>query len=140
MQEVLSRSERLERWASVLEESRCATLNPFRDVEFFAPSLRAGFQVPNSPLALAYRDPVLRRAGLASDRFCDGAEFFGLSNRQAHRILCSCGYFGRMMPTEVARRVRAVAARERMRQWRPAWLPAWRPANPFPALARWMAA
>jgi hypothetical protein len=131
MQYAMSRPERLERWATVLEESPRPSLNPFRDVEFFAPSVRAGFRVPNSPLALAYQDPVLRRAGLASDRFGDGAEFFGLSPYQAHRVLCSCGYFGRMMPTEVARRVRGIVAGGRLHGWRP--------ANPLPALARWVA-
>lgn len=134
MQDVMSRTERLERWASVLERSSSETLNPFRDVEFFAASERARFQVPNSPLALAYQDPVLRRAGLGSDRFGDGAEFFGLTPHQAHRILCSCGYFGRVMPTEVARRVRRIVVRERLQSWRPAW----RPSNPLPALARWI--
>ena len=98
---------------------------------------RAALQTANSPLAIAWADPILRRAGLDSDRFGDGSAFFGLSRFQAHRVLCSCGYVGPMRAAEVARRIRAIAARERLRRlWpeklRPAfarWLPAWQPAG-----------
>lgn len=131
MIEPMSRYDRLERWASVLEGS-AMPLTPFRDVELLPVQQRVELRTSNSPLALAYDDPVLRRAGLASDRFGDGAAFFGLSRFQAHRVLCSCGYVGTMRATEVARRVRAIAARERLRRL---W-----PVNPLPALARWLSA
>jgi hypothetical protein len=85
------------------------------------------------PLAVAYRDPLLRQSGLGSDRFGDGVEFFGLSRRQAHRVLCSCGYLGTMRGTEVARRIRKLAMPER-RHAGP-W-----PGNPLPAFARWWSA
>jgi len=82
---------------------------------------------------VAYRDPLLRQSGLGSDRFGDGIDFFGLSRRQAHRVMCSCGYLGTMRATEVARRIRKLAApeRRRARLW---------PGNPVPAFARWWAA
>jgi hypothetical protein len=133
MPEAMSRYERLERWATVLERSPTTSLTPFRDVELLAAEIRAELQTSNSPLAIAYADPVLRRAGLDSDRFGGGSKFFGLSRFQAHRVLCSCGYFGTMEATEVARRVRTLAARERLRRL-------WQPANPLPAVARWIAA
>lgn len=132
MTEAMSRNERLERWAMLLARSETAGLTPFRDVEFIGAEARAELRVVNSPLELAWRDPVLRRAGLASDRFGDGAAFFGLSRYQAHRVLCSCGYIGRMRAGEVARRVRGIALRARLFRWRP--------ANPLPAFARWLAA
>ena len=124
----MSRRNRLERWASVLERSELANLTPFRDVEFLSPAEREQLRAANSPLTLAYQDPTLRRAGLGSDGFGDGAAFFRLSRLQAHRILCSCGYFGTMRASEVARRVRALAARERLRELLP--------KNPLPAFAR----
>ena len=133
MSEMLSRYERLERWATVLERSPTASLTPFRDVELLDAEIRAELQTSNSPLAIAYADPVLRRSGLGSDRFGDGSKFFGLSRFQAHRVLCSCGYFGPMQATEVARRIRTIAARERLRRM-------WQPANPLPTVARWIAA
>ena len=129
MIETMSRQDRLERWATLLEREGVA-LAPFRDVEFLPESEQAMLRSANSPLAIAYADPALRRAGLSSDRFGDGSEFFGLSRYQAHRVLCSCGYIGVMRGTEVARRIRTIAARERLRRL---W-----PANPLPALARWL--
>lgn len=132
MTEAMSRDERLDRWAVLLEQSEMANLTPFRDVEFMGAAARGELRTSNSPLEVAWRDPVLRRAGLASDRFGDGEAFFGLSRYQAHRVLCSCGYFGRMRAREVARRVRGIAMRERLLRWRP--------ANPLPAFARRLAA
>ena len=129
MIETMSRQDRLERWAMLLEREGVA-LAPFRDVEFLQEGERALLRNANSPLSVAYADPVLRRAGLPTDRFGDGVEFFGLSRYQAHRVLCSCGYIGVMRGTEVARRIRAIAARERLRRL---W-----PANPLPALACWL--
>ncbi len=131
MSATMSRYERLERWAEVLERSPTAVLTPFRDVELLPPADRPELQTVNSPLSAAYMDPVLRSAGLGSDRYGDGAEFFGLSRLQVHRVLCSCGYFGSMQSTEVARRIRAIAARERLRRL-------WAPANPLPAMVRWL--
>jgi hypothetical protein len=131
MSEAMSRYERLDRWATVLERSPTTSLTPFRDVELLDAEMRAELQTSNSPLAIAYADPVLRRAGLDSDRFGDGSVFFGLSRFQAHRVLCSCGYFGTMESTEVARRIRTIAARDRLRRLL-------QPVNPLPAIARWL--
>jgi hypothetical protein len=128
----MSRYDRLERWATLLERAPASNLTPFRDVELVPAAERAEMQVANSPLAVAYADPALRRAGLDSDRFGDGAAFFGLSRFQAHRVLCSCGYIGTMRAAEVARRIRAIAARERLRRL---W-----PEKLRPAFARWLAA
>ncbi|HZT87803.1 MAG TPA: hypothetical protein VFA12_07525 [Stellaceae bacterium] len=130
MAAAMSREERLERWAAALEAHE-GRLVPFRDLEYFAFAVHEPLRQPNSPLTVAYRDPALRRAGLESDRFGDGVAFFDLSRSQAHRLLCSCGYIGRMQADEVARRVRRLARPRRRLDWRP--------ANPLPALARWLA-
>jgi hypothetical protein len=132
MSEAMSREERLERWVTVLEgcDSR---LRPFHDLEFIAARDQDALRVANSPLAVAYQDPMLRDAGLGSDRFGDGVEFFGLTRRQAHRVLCSCGYFGTMRATEVARRLRTILGRDRIR------VRLW-PNRPLPAFARWWSA
>ena len=127
----MSRRERLERWAEALEQSPMEALTPFRDVEFLMPVARTGLQSQHSPLAVAYRDPVLRRAGLPSERFGEGADFFELSAHQAHRILCSCGYFGVMRASEVARRIRVLAMRQGLRDFVV--------GEALPALARWLA-
>jgi|SRR5215472_11495 hypothetical protein len=124
----MSRNERLERWATVLDEKGTATLMPFYEVEFLSNAANAPLRQPNSPLALAYQDPVLRRAGLDSDRYSESGKFFGLSRREAHRILCSCSYFGAMRASEVARRIRVVTRPKQT--WR------WTPAGAAAALAR----
>ena len=132
MTQPMSRCDRLERWATLLEAAPARKLTPFRDVELLPAVDRAELQVANSPLAVACADPVLHRAGLDSDRFGDGAAFFGLTRFQAHRVLCSCGYIGTMRSAEVARRIRGIAARERLRRL---W-----PEKLRPAFARWVAA
>lgn len=133
MSEAMSRREKLERWVTVLEGCGSESLRPFHDLEFIAARDQNGLRVANSPLTVAYRDPLLRQAGLGSDRFGDGVDFFGLSRRQAHRVLCSCGYLGRMRATEVARRIRRLIAPERRRAG--LW-----PGNPLPAFGRWWTA
>jgi len=133
MSEAMSRREKLERWATVLEDCGATSLRPFHDLEFIAARDQDGLRVANSPLAMAYRDALLRQSGLGSDRFGDGVEFFGLSRRQAHRVLCSCGYLGTMRGTEVARRMRKLAAPERRDAG--GW-----PGNTLPAFARWWSA
>jgi len=131
----MSRLERLERWATVMEEADGRPLTPLLDIEFVSPLERPTLRSSSSPLAVAYDDPVLRREGLDSDRFGDGSEFFGLSARQAHRVLCSCGYLGIMQASDVAHRIRVIAASERLREAvRGLW-----GANPLPALGRWLA-
>jgi hypothetical protein len=129
MTDAMSRGERLERWAWLIEKHN-GQLRPFVEVEFMTIAARAPLRQAYSPLTVAYQDPVLRRAGLGSDRFGDGEDFFGLSRDQSHRVLCSCGYPGTMRAVDVARRIRAIARRESRRLWRP--------ANPLPALARWL--
>ena len=126
----MSRYDRLERWATLLERAPASSLRPFCGVEFLPAAERGELQTANSPLAVAYADPVLRRAGLDSDRFGDGSAFFGLTWFQAHRVLCSCGYISPMRSAEVARRIRRIAARERLRRL---W-----PEVVRPAFARWL--
>ncbi len=63
----------------------------------------------NSALTVAYRDPVLRAAGLASDRLGDAMRFFRLNHDDVHQIVCSC-HQGRTMSARVAAaRVRIAA-------------------------------
>lgn len=132
MDYTMSRTERLERWAVLLDQCEEGRLKAFYEVEFLSAASAAPLRQHNSPLEIAYRDPLLRRAGLESDRYGDGARFFGLSRSEAHRILCSCGYAGTMWAGEVAHRVRKLTARKSRR--------AWLPANALPALARWLGA
>jgi hypothetical protein len=102
----LTRSERLNRWADLLDTQAGRPLRALEDVEYVSPGVRREMRKDDSPLAVAYADPGLRADGLTSDRLGDAMEYFGLSERQAHWLLCDCHYGGRMTASEVATRVR----------------------------------
>ena len=105
----LTRKQRLNRWAEVLEQEGERHLQPLRDVEFVPAARRRALRADQSALAAAFEDPVLRSDGLAGDTLGDGVDFFGLSHNQAHHILCACHYAGRPAASLVARRVRHAA-------------------------------
>lgn len=86
----LSRQERLQRWIDILEQDPKRRLNSLGEIEYKPPAERALVREDNSPLTVAFEDPVLRADGLASDRLGDAMRYFGLSDGQAHYALCSC--------------------------------------------------
>lgn len=102
----LSRAERLARWADLLDAQSTRPLRALEDVEYVSPAARRELRKEDSPLALAFADSVLRADGLAGDRQGDAMDYFGLSDRQAHWLLCDCHYGGRMTAGEVATRIR----------------------------------
>jgi hypothetical protein len=102
----LSRSDRLNRWADLLEACGGQSLPALEDVEYVSPAARRTLRKDHSPLAVAFADAVFRADGLASDRLGDAMDYFGLSDRQAHWLLCDCHYGGRMTASEVAGRIR----------------------------------
>lgn len=102
----MSRSERLNRWADLLESEAGRPMRALEDVEYVSPGVRRDLRKDDSPLALAYADPILVDDGLRSDRLGDAMDYFGLTDRQAHWLLCDCHYGGRMTASEVATRVR----------------------------------
>lgn len=106
---VLTRRERLERWAELLERDPERRLRALMRVEFAAEQDRAGMRNDDSPISVAFADPVLRAAGLEGDTFGDAQQFFELPWEDAHELLCDCHYCGHMDGETVARRVRAVA-------------------------------
>ena len=109
----LSKKELLERWALALEMRKGARLCTLRETEHKPVKERAALQQENSPLTVAFEDPVLRSAGLTSDRFGEVARFFGLSHWQLHDVVCNC-HFGETVAAEVvAARVRRLSARSR---------------------------
>ena len=105
----LTRRQRLKRWAETLARQGSNPLAPLRWVEFYADAERLLLRRDGSPLALAYADPVLREAGLGDDTLGEAQRFFGLSDDEAHRLLCDCHFVGTMTGRSVARRIRALA-------------------------------
>ncbi|MDB5407308.1 MAG: hypothetical protein JWL84_2220 [Rhodospirillales bacterium] len=107
----MSRRERLERWAELLERHPERLLTPLQRLEFLPSSERLAFRADNSPLSVAFEDPLLRQHGLASDRFGDAARFFELPTQQAHYLLCDCHYQRAVTAAQVASRIRSIATR-----------------------------
>jgi hypothetical protein len=105
----LSRRERLRRWADLLKREGEQPLDALHWVEFYAESERKRLRRDNSPITVAYADPVLRAEGLAGDTLGDAQLFFGLSDDEAHRLLCDCHFHGRMTGRRAARGVSALA-------------------------------
>lgn len=108
----MSRRERLERWADLLERQPERRLRAIEDAEFGARREREAKRADNSPLTVAFEDPRLRAEGLRGDRIGDGVAFFGLSHGEMHHLVCYCHYGLTIAPGTVAVRVRALAQRE----------------------------
>jgi hypothetical protein len=102
----MSRRERLERWAELLEQQPWRRLSTIEGTEFGGRSEREAKRADNSPLTVAFEDPVLRAAGLRSDRVGDAVEFFDLWQNQVHYLVCYCHHGQTVSPGTVAARVR----------------------------------
>ena len=104
----LNRRERLMRWADALETHR-ESLNALREIEYLSPGERRAYRGFNTPLTVAYNDPVLREAGLGDDSLGTAMDFFEMSDDDAHRLLCDCHYMGSMTGAGLASRIRHFA-------------------------------
>ena len=105
---VMSRADRLERWAECLEREPQRALRSLDGIEYGPEWQRREVRENNSPLSVAFADPVLREEGLKSDRLGDALDFFEMSHGEAHRVLCSCMHGRTMDAGDVARRVRGL--------------------------------
>ena len=96
----LSRSQRLERWAELLEREPDRKLNTFFETEYESDDERAVLRRDGSPISVAFADPVLRAAGLENDSYGEAKEFFDVSDWELHRMVCYCHYGGAVMLRE----------------------------------------
>jgi hypothetical protein len=104
----MSRRERLMRWADVLEAHR-ESLNALREIEYLSPEERRAYRAFNTPLTVAFDDPVLREEGLSGDSLGSAMDFFEMTDEDAHRLLCDCHYMGSMTGSGLASRIRHYA-------------------------------
>ena len=61
---------------------------------------------PDSPIAVAFNDPVLRAEGMKDDTYGEARRFFDLTDWQLHEIVCHCHFGDTMVAKTAARRVR----------------------------------
>lgn len=107
----LSKKELLERWVLALERREDARLRTLRETEYKTAEEQSALREENSPLTVAFEDPILRSAGLTSDRLGDAARFFGLSHWQLHEVVCNCHFGETVSARVVAARVRRLSGR-----------------------------
>lgn len=105
----LSRGEKLLRWAAALDTLAGQPLQALRRLEFLDPRERPAVREDNSPLSVAWKDPVLQSEGLGSDTLGDAQQFFELTDDQVHYLLCDCHFHGTLTATMVAARLRSMA-------------------------------
>ena len=104
----MSRDERLARWVEALERDPKRILRPLHGIEFRKPDERRAIRADNSPLTVAYEDPVLRSEGLAGDRLGDAVDFFQLTEHEAHTAFCSCHLGSSIKASHAAWRIKAL--------------------------------
>lgn len=105
----MTRRDKLIRWADLLTALDIKALSTLASVEYMPRAERFGLRKDNSPISVAFADPVLRNAGLRDDTYGAALEFFELSHDQLHRLTCRC-HFGVSAPADrVARRVRGMS-------------------------------
>ncbi len=121
----MSKQKRLERWAEVLELAPQRELRSLYETEYSSRRRRYALRAENSPLTVAFQDPVLRAEGLQSDGYGDAINFFELSDDDLHYIVCSCHHGRTMTPTEVARRVSVAARRTARKSFVQRLIPVW---------------
>ena len=107
----LTKCERLERWAELLECQGDRRLKTLFEIEYLSRAERAALRANGSPLSVAFGDARLRAAGLAGDTVGDAVAFFEVSEMELHNILCFCHHGDTMSAHAAAARVRAAAAR-----------------------------
>lgn len=102
-----SRSQRLERWAQLLEQSPSRRLTALAGTEYAAPEVREKMRCAGSPISVAFEDPIFRAQGLEDDSYGAAKRFFEMSDWQLHEVVCHC-HVGANLPARwAATRVRA---------------------------------
>ena len=100
----MTRAERLERWAQLLEREPQRQLATLHGTEFRLWTARDQMRSEGSPISVASDDPVLRAEGLTGDTYGEARRFFELSDWQLHEVLCYCHAGTSMSAAAAARR------------------------------------
>ena len=110
LRQPMSRSERLERWAELLERNPDRRLSTLHQTEYQPVRARGAMRDDGSPISVAFEDPVLRVAGLENDNYGEAKRFFELTDRQLHEIICYCHFGATVNAVTAARHIRAAIA------------------------------
>ena len=106
--QTMSRSERLERWAQLLERNPERRLSTLHQTEYQPDGVRAVMRGDNTAISIAFHDHVLRGAGMKDDSYGEAKRFFELTDGQLHEVICYCHLGATVSAATAARHVRAV--------------------------------
>jgi hypothetical protein len=105
----MTRTERLLQWAAALDRMAGQPVQALFRLEFLDPRSRSSVRDDNSPISVAWKDPMLQAEGLDGDTVGDAQSFFELTDDQLHYLLCDCHFHGTMTASMVAARLRNMA-------------------------------
>jgi hypothetical protein len=109
MRAPMSRRERLLRWAEVLEQFPNRHLSTLHQTEYQSEAGREIMRADNSPITVAFKDPVLRAAGMENDTYGEAKRFFELTDRELHKVICYCHFGATVNAATAARHIRSFA-------------------------------
>ena len=109
-QPIMSRSQRLTRWAELLERNPSRMLTALAGTEYRAPAERDVMRGDGSPISVAAADPILHDEGMKDDSYGEAKRFFELSDHQLHEIVCYCHVGAVMQASRAALSVRQAIA------------------------------
>src|SRR5262245_40755501 len=110
---VMSRSERLERWVELLELSPHRRLPTLHQTAPRTPCVISPLRSDNSPISVAFEDPLLRAAGLENDTYGQAKKFFSLTDGELHNVLCYCHFGATVSAATAAHYVRGILGVDR---------------------------
>ena len=103
----MTRSERLQRWADLLDQNPDRQLGTFAGTEYQPAGTRQTMRSAGSAITVAFDDAAFRAEGLENDTYGEAKRFFELTDWQLHDIVCYCHFGETMRADAAARRVRA---------------------------------
>ncbi|ATU95663.1 hypothetical protein [Phyllobacterium zundukense] len=109
--QTMSRSERLERWAELLERNPDRRLSTLHQTEYQSAVNRAAMRSDGSPISVAFEDPVFRATGLENDSYGEAKRFFELTDEQLHKVICYCHFGSTVSAATAAYHIRKIHAR-----------------------------
>ncbi len=114
---LMTRTQRLERWAELLDDNPSRRLASLTGTEHLHASVREEARAAGSPITVAFEDSLLRAAGLGNDSYGEAKRFFELSDWQLHDIVCSCHAGATMQAGWASDRVRRIIGGKGIVAW-----------------------
>ena len=105
--QAMTRSERLYRWAELLEENPGRRLSTLNQTEYQPAAARELMRSDGSPISVACADAMLRGAGMKDDSYGEARRFFELSDDELHDVVCYCHFGETVTAATAARHVRS---------------------------------